>query len=108
MYLPFALVSQGLFEQARKGLTDNTFAGIHSLSWFDWAILIPYFAILCVLSLYGLHRYEVIHTFFKHRANELVDFLAWVTQNKGIAEVTATLSGGKSGGIILTTWSLAT
>jgi cellulose synthase/poly-beta-1,6-N-acetylglucosamine synthase-like glycosyltransferase len=67
MFFPFAFVSQGLFEQARRGLTDNTFAGIHSLSWFDWAILIPYFSILCVLSLYGLHRYEVIHTYFKHR-----------------------------------------
>ena len=67
MYLPFALVTQGLFEQARKGLTDNTFAGIHQLSWFDWAILLPYFGILCILSLYGLHRYEVIHTYFKHR-----------------------------------------
>ncbi len=67
MLYPFALVSQGLFEQARKGLTDNTFAGIHSLSWFDWAILVPYFALLCVLSLYGLHRYEVIHTYFKYR-----------------------------------------
>src|ERR1700688_1980208 len=67
MFLPFALGSQGLFEQARKGLTDNTFAGIHSLSWFDWAILVPYFGILCVLSLYGLHRYEVIHTYFKYR-----------------------------------------
>ena len=67
MDYPFALVSQGLFEQARKGLSDNTFAGIHSLSWFDWAILAPYFSILCILSLYGLHRYEVIYSYFKHR-----------------------------------------
>ena len=27
-------------------LFDNTFAGIHRLEWFDWALLIPYFAVL--------------------------------------------------------------
>ncbi len=46
---------------------DDTFAGIHRLAWFDWALLVPYFAILAVLSVYGLHRYEIIHTYFKHR-----------------------------------------
>ncbi len=46
---------------------DDTFAGIHQLGWFDWALLIPYFSILSLLSVYGLHRYGVIHTYFKHR-----------------------------------------
>src|SRR4029079_18861240 len=45
------------------------FAGIHQLAPFDWAILIPYFGILFLLSLYGLHRYETIRTYFKHRKN---------------------------------------
>jgi cellulose synthase/poly-beta-1,6-N-acetylglucosamine synthase-like glycosyltransferase len=48
-------------------LFDNTFAGIHQLAPFDWAILVPYFGILFLLSLYGLHRYETIRTYFKHR-----------------------------------------
>ncbi len=52
-------------------LSDNTFAGIHQLAWFDWAMLIPYFVILVVLSVYGLHRYEVIRTYFKHRRNAI-------------------------------------
>ena len=30
-------------------------------------MLIPYFAILIILSVYGLHRYEMIRTYFKHR-----------------------------------------
>src|SRR5579863_5458744 len=34
-------------------------------------MLIPYFAILVVLSVYGIHRYEVIRTYFKHRKNAL-------------------------------------
>src|SRR5579883_3244221 len=48
-------------------LSDNTFAGIHQLAWFDWALLIPYFGVLAILSVYGLHRFDTIHTYFKHR-----------------------------------------
>jgi len=50
-----------------RSLFDDTFSGIHQLGWFDWAILIPYFTILTVLSIYGLHRYETIRTYFKYR-----------------------------------------
>src|SRR5262252_4206775 len=46
---------------------ETPFAGIHHLTWFDWAMLIPYFGILIVLSVYGIHRYDVIRTYFKHR-----------------------------------------
>ena len=45
---------------------DPTFAGIHKLGWFDWALLIPYFSVLIVLSFYGLHRYEMIRGYLKH------------------------------------------
>ncbi len=48
-------------------LFNNPFAGIHRLVLFDWAILIPYFAVLIVLSCYGLHRYEMIRGYWKHR-----------------------------------------
>jgi cellulose synthase/poly-beta-1,6-N-acetylglucosamine synthase-like glycosyltransferase len=50
-----------------RGLFDDTFAGIHQLAWFDWAMLIPYFTVLFILSIYGVHRYDTIHTYFKHR-----------------------------------------
>jgi cellulose synthase/poly-beta-1,6-N-acetylglucosamine synthase-like glycosyltransferase len=46
---------------------DDTFAGIHQLAWFDWALLIPYFTVLVVLSVYGLHRFETIRLYFKYR-----------------------------------------
>ena len=48
-------------------LFDDTFKGIHHLEFFDWAILIPYFSVLAVLSVYGLHRYETIRGYLKHR-----------------------------------------
>jgi cellulose synthase/poly-beta-1,6-N-acetylglucosamine synthase-like glycosyltransferase len=64
---PSLLVTTTVYQQLRHALTDNTFAGIHQLAWFDWMILIPYFGLLAILSVYGLHRYEVIRTYFKYR-----------------------------------------
>ena len=48
-------------------LFDDTFKGIHHLEFFDWAIMVPYFAVLAVLSVYGMHRYETIRGYMKHR-----------------------------------------
>ncbi|HZT31590.1 MAG TPA: cellulose synthase family protein [Bryobacteraceae bacterium] len=56
-----------------RSLFDDTFAGIHQLGWFDWSMLIPYFGVLLILSVYGLHRYDIIRTYFKHRANATGD-----------------------------------
>ena len=67
------LIQQSAVEQFRRGLFDDTFAGIHSLSWFDYSILIPYFTILTVLSFFGLHRYEMIRGYYKHRKNMLAE-----------------------------------
>ena len=61
------LVTPSATDRLVQRLSDNTFAGIHQLAWFDWAMLIPYFTVLAILSVYGIHRYEIIHTYFKHR-----------------------------------------
>jgi cellulose synthase/poly-beta-1,6-N-acetylglucosamine synthase-like glycosyltransferase len=50
-----------------NALFDDTFSGIHRLVFFDYAIMLPYFAVLVVLSMYGLHRYEMIRGYWKHR-----------------------------------------
>ncbi len=54
-------------DQMERVLFDDTFAGIHQLGWFDYALLIPYFTLLLILSFYGLHRYEIIRTYRKFR-----------------------------------------
>jgi cellulose synthase/poly-beta-1,6-N-acetylglucosamine synthase-like glycosyltransferase len=54
-----------------NSLFDDTFAGIYRLSAFDWALLIPYFGILFVLSIYGIHRYETVRRYIKYRKNLL-------------------------------------
>jgi cellulose synthase/poly-beta-1,6-N-acetylglucosamine synthase-like glycosyltransferase len=51
------------------GLFDDSFAGIYRLSAFDWALLIPYFGILAILSVYGVHRYETIRRYRKYKKN---------------------------------------
>src|SRR6266481_10060607 len=64
---PVALLAYSMVNRLTQGLFDSTFVGVHRLSWFDWMLLIPYFSILAILSVYGLHRYDIIRTYFKHR-----------------------------------------
>ena len=64
---PALLLATSTTDQLVRSLFDDTFNGIHHLEFFDWAMLIPYFAILVVLSFYGCHRYEMIRNYLKHR-----------------------------------------
>ena len=68
-----ALAPPSAMERLADGINDTTFSGIHELAWFDWAILIPYFGVLIILSVYGLHRYETIRTYFKHRSKQRLE-----------------------------------
>jgi cellulose synthase/poly-beta-1,6-N-acetylglucosamine synthase-like glycosyltransferase len=69
-YLPLALLaSHSRAAQWSRMFAETPFAGIHQMAWFDWAMLIPYFTVLVILSVYGIHRYDVIRTYFKHRKN---------------------------------------
>lgn len=61
------LVSQPLAKFIANGVFDDTFSGIYQLSFFDWSLLVPYFGVLIILSVYGLHRYETMRRYIKHR-----------------------------------------
>jgi cellulose synthase/poly-beta-1,6-N-acetylglucosamine synthase-like glycosyltransferase len=63
----FAFAAPSTGSQIVNGMFDDTFSGIYRLSFFDWSLLVPYFAILAVLSVYGLHRYETMRRYRKHR-----------------------------------------
>ncbi|MGH9648598.1 MAG: hypothetical protein ACRD4E_17470, partial [Bryobacteraceae bacterium] len=70
-FTPALFLATGLSSVVKDfsyALTDDTFKGIHRLVFFDWAMMVPYFSFLIVLSLYGLHRYETIRGYLKHRA----------------------------------------
>ena len=70
---PALLLAASTTSQILNALTDNTFADLYRLQPFDWAILIPYFATLVLLSIYGCHRYEMIRTYYKHRHRMLAE-----------------------------------
>ena len=67
--LAFLFAQPTLSTRIANGLFDDTFSGIYQLSFFDWALLIPYFGILVILSVYGLHRYETMRRYRKYRKN---------------------------------------
>src|SRR5690349_15371147 len=67
------LLPTGANRLVQRVFAETPFAGIHELAWFDWAMLIPYFTILAILSIYGIHRYDVIRTYFKYRKNAVAD-----------------------------------
>ena len=57
----------GLCGKLVDALFDDTFTDIYRLQPFDYAILVPYFAVLIVLSFYGIHRYHMIRGYLKYR-----------------------------------------
>jgi cellulose synthase/poly-beta-1,6-N-acetylglucosamine synthase-like glycosyltransferase len=65
---PALLLAASWADQINRALFDDTFAGIHQLAWFDYALLIPYFTCLALLSIYGMHRYEIMRTYRKNRS----------------------------------------
>lgn len=71
--MPFAgqavalLLASSATDQFVRSLFDTSFAGVHQLDWFDWALLIPYFVLLFILAIYGMHRYETIRAYFKNK-----------------------------------------
>jgi cellulose synthase/poly-beta-1,6-N-acetylglucosamine synthase-like glycosyltransferase len=48
---------------------DETFRGLYHWNWFDLTLLIPYFAVMIVLSIYGIHRYTLCYIYYKYRRN---------------------------------------
>ena len=37
------------------------------------ALLIPYFMVLIVLAFYGMHRYQLVYLYYKHRKNAVTE-----------------------------------
>jgi hypothetical protein len=50
-------------------LTDRTFTGIYHANFFDLAMMIPYFIVLFVLAIYGLHRYWLVYDYYTYAKN---------------------------------------
>jgi cellulose synthase/poly-beta-1,6-N-acetylglucosamine synthase-like glycosyltransferase len=66
-----ALAPQNGFIHYLKAMrsTDQTFRGLYHWNAFDAVLLIPYFAVMIVLAIYGVHRYTLCYIYFKYRKN---------------------------------------
>ena len=63
-----AVQSDPLSNYWRK-LVDPTFRGLYQANGFDLAIMLPYFIVMTILAMYGIHRYQLVYNFFKNRKN---------------------------------------
>ena len=52
-----------------RRLVDPTFRGLYQANAFDLAVMLPYFFVMAVLAMYGLHRYALVYGYFKNRKN---------------------------------------
>jgi cellulose synthase/poly-beta-1,6-N-acetylglucosamine synthase-like glycosyltransferase len=50
-------------------LVDPTFRGLYQANAFDLAIMLPYFLVMVVLAMYGIHRYTLVYNYFKNQQN---------------------------------------
>ncbi len=57
------------FHHWRNQWADTTFNNLYRWNAFDAALLIPYFAVMILLAIYGLHRYTLVYLYFKYRKN---------------------------------------
>jgi cellulose synthase/poly-beta-1,6-N-acetylglucosamine synthase-like glycosyltransferase len=48
---------------------DHTFEHLYRWNTFDILLLLPYFAVMVLLSCYGLHRYQLVYRYYKYRKN---------------------------------------
>lgn len=53
----------------RSHYGDRTFEHLYRWNWFDTALLIPYFLVMVILAFYGMHRYQLVYLYYKHRKN---------------------------------------
>jgi cellulose synthase/poly-beta-1,6-N-acetylglucosamine synthase-like glycosyltransferase len=67
VYLAFA--PQNSLRHYLKAMqsTDQTFKNLYHWNPFDAALLLPYFAVMIVLAIYGMHRYTLVYLYYKHR-----------------------------------------
>jgi cellulose synthase/poly-beta-1,6-N-acetylglucosamine synthase-like glycosyltransferase len=61
----------GLRNYLKAHFLDTTFKGLYHANAFDMALLIPYFIVLILLAFYGMHRYQLVYLYYKHRKNKV-------------------------------------
>jgi cellulose synthase/poly-beta-1,6-N-acetylglucosamine synthase-like glycosyltransferase len=50
-------------------VAHQIFSPLYTFNWFDCSLLTPYFAMMAVLAFYGLHRYQLVWLYYRHKKN---------------------------------------
>src|SRR5215469_6999025 len=58
-----------ILHYVQKVFHKDPFQGLYQPNAFDLSVLIPYFPILIILSVYGIHRYHLTWVYLRHRKN---------------------------------------
>jgi cellulose synthase/poly-beta-1,6-N-acetylglucosamine synthase-like glycosyltransferase len=45
----------------------NPFRGLYASNSFDVAVMVPYFFVMTILAVYGIHRYALVYNYYKNR-----------------------------------------
>jgi len=67
-FVPLVAAQSSLGHYWQK-ITDRTFSGVYHANGFDLAMMIPYFIVLFILALYGLHRYWLVYDYYAYSKN---------------------------------------
>jgi cellulose synthase/poly-beta-1,6-N-acetylglucosamine synthase-like glycosyltransferase len=68
-FIATLIATQGSLGHYWRKVTDRTFTGMYHANSFDMAMMIPYFVVLFVLAVYGLHRYWLVYDYFAYAKN---------------------------------------
>ncbi|HEY1902096.1 MAG TPA: glycosyl transferase family 2, partial [Terracidiphilus sp.] len=52
---------------------NNPFRYLYQWNAFDTTLLIPYFVVMILLAFYGMHRYQLVYLYYKHRDRAVSD-----------------------------------
>ena len=65
----FAPIANPVSDYWRRNIapSSNPFRGLYQLNSFDLAVMAPYFVVMVILAMYGIHRYVLVYYFFKNR-----------------------------------------
>jgi cellulose synthase/poly-beta-1,6-N-acetylglucosamine synthase-like glycosyltransferase len=61
---------RGLSHYLKTHYADHTFEHLYKWNTFDTLLLIPYFAVMVVLAFYGMHRYQLVWTYYRNKRNQ--------------------------------------
>lgn len=66
-FLAMVSSQRGLGHWFKTHFLDTTFRGLYKPNAFDLMLLIPYFVVMGILAVYGLHRYKLVYMYYRNR-----------------------------------------